>query len=330
MPKGDLIDRNLFNSLHNQANTVMGLGSGNNGYGQAVSSAPVVAGTVITAGLFNNIRSDLSRAWVHQRGTAVVNSETVGAPNLKLATAGTVVGDYFAQYQAFITGANGLNTALLSLAGSDSTSGVTITNTTRSTAWGGAIDVISQTVTVTFNGYTSPTAGQGALVVPAADHARVFFNAGGSIQIAASLDNSLTTKNATWQSMLSSVGALNFRAASTDRSGGSTLNAGFTLSSASGFRNLTIGGAALTMLIQPGPAGVYAENDYIVQVSRPTANTLSFVITFRDDDAGDQTGVGPGEDEEVTGNLNVLVSCTRPSGSNVDIPAPSGTATAIA
>jgi len=102
-----------------------------------------------------------------------------------------------------------------------------------------------------------------------------------------------------------------------------------------GFFQLVTGSTNYTQIFRTTgpttPNNKYVENDYIIKVRRPTASTLEFVITFRDDDAGDQTGIGSAVDEEVTGTLTSLVRCTRPSGTggNVDVPAPTGVATAL-
>lgn len=401
MSKGATIERTAYNSNQSQAVQILGLGSGNTGYGQLNLSSPAASGQVITASIFNNLRSDLSRIWTHQRGSAVQNNDTVGPPNLRLVTTGTVITDILTQYSDFINNSSlGVlnNTDIISA--SQATSGVSISNTSRVTAWGGATDVISQTVTVTFNGYKSGnisvtsctsttftcastqgfyvnmpvyfegttfggvstntlyyiqsilssttfnikdtvggstartlTPGSGSMTVglgvDAPNHARCFFNSGGSIQVRASRSGgSASTKNTTWTNMLNGFGTLSFGASTTAITG--AVNAGGSVATSSGFRNLTIGGGSITLLSQPGPAGVYAENDYIVQVSRPTSSTLQFVITFRDDDAGDQTGLGAAVDEEVDGTLTSIVECTRPSGANVDVPAPTGSATSIA
>lgn len=324
MAKGDRITRSAYNSLQSQIAGLMGVGTGQTGYGQALLSRQANVGEVVSSTLLANLRTDMAKAWTHQTNTAVVDSTTIGPPNLKLYQSGDLVSDFATQYSDFINNATtGILTRKTLAAAAQLTSGISITSTQRTTAWGGATDVISHVVTVTFGGYT-----QGSLSVTAADHARAFFNAGGSIQISASrTGGSSTSKNTSWSNLLSGFGVFNFGATTSSITG--TLNSGGSLATTTGFFGLTVGAGATTVLIQPATAGVYVENDYNIAVRRPTDSTIEFTIQFRDDDAGDQTGLGPAVDEEVDGTLTSTVQCTRPSGSNVDVPAPTGSATAL-
>jgi hypothetical protein len=335
MSKGDRINRDLFNLLQSQAASLMGVGSGQTGYGQQVLSRQINVGEIISASLFNNLRTDLAKAFGHQLNQLVVDqnpdpnnlsSPFNFPPNLVLLESGDIVAfSFLDQFNNFINDPTVGVLARKDLAAAAQLSTTGLTSTPRTTAWGGAsqAQTISHTVTVTFGGYT-----QGSLTVTAADHARCFFNAGGSIQLSASRSGgTVSSKNTTWSNMLSGFGVLNFRASTSNITG--TLNTGGTLSSSIGFFDLTVGAAAVTLMNQTGPTGVYAENDYNVTVSRPTTSTLAFTITFRDDDAGDQTGLGPPVDEQVDGTLTSVVQVTRPSGSNVDVPAPTGSATAL-
>jgi len=61
-----------FNNIQSTVSSVMGLGSGQTGYGQAVASSPVAAGSVISTTQWTNIRSDMSKARQHQTNVAVV------------------------------------------------------------------------------------------------------------------------------------------------------------------------------------------------------------------------------------------------------------------
>jgi hypothetical protein len=327
MSKGDRITRSAYNTLQTQVAGIMGVGSGQSGYGQNLVSRQANIGEVITSSLLNELRTDMAKAWTHQTNTGVSDTLLIGPPNLKLYQSGDVVTDFVTQYSDFINNATtGILTRRALFNAAQMQPGIALTTATRSTAWGGAaqVQVISTTITVTFGGYT-----QGSTTISSTDHPRVFFNAGGSIQISAARSGgTASTKNTTWSNMLSGPGVLSFRGTSTTITG--TLNSGNILADTTGFFNLTVGAGLTTIMSQPGPAGVYAENDYVIQVRRPANNTLEFVITFRDDDAGDQTGLGPAVDETVDGTLTVTAQTTRPSGSNVDVPAPTASATALA
>lgn len=326
MAKGERITASRFNAIRATTVGIMGVGSGQTGYGQAVVSTSAVPGQAISSTVFNNLRTDMAKAYAHQVNAAVVNSPASvlanqNPPNLELITVSTQVSeDILTQYENFVNNPSTGISARKAVAAPAQLDTTLITGTNRSTAWGGTsqVQTLSHTVTLTFNGYTQST-----LTVAAADHIRCFFNAGGTINFNASRSGgTVSNKNTTWTSMLSGIGTMIFGATAFSISG--SVNAGGTVSSSVGFFSLTIGAAATTLLIQPGPAGVYAENDYIVQVSRPTANTLAFTITFRDDDVGDQTGIGAPVDEVVDGNLSSAISVTRPAGANVDVPYPTG------
>jgi hypothetical protein len=158
---------------------------------------------------------------------------------------------------------------------------------------------------------------------------RCFFNAGGSIDIQSTrTGGAASSKNSIWSTnILDRIGKLSFKSNTTSISGPG-VNAGGSVALSTGWHNgaITFGGAAVTLVTNPGPAGVYVENDYIITVQKLVNgglnNQLQFVVTFRDDDAGDTL-----TDESVDGTLTVTTTCTRPFGVNVDVPAPTGTAT---
>lgn len=326
MAKGDKITASRFNAIRATTIGIMGVGSGQTGYGQAVVSTAAVSGQAISSTVFNNLRTDMGKAYTHQTNSAIVNAAASvvanqNPPNLELITGSTQISeDILTQYENFVNNVTtGINARKAVAAAAQLDTAVS-TSTTRTTAWGGTsqVQTVSHTVTLTFNGYTQST-----LTVSSADHIRCFFNAGGKILVTASrTGGTASAKNTTWSSMLSGFGTLSFGSTASTISG--SVNAGGSVNSSLGFFGLTVGAAATTLLSQPGTAGVYAENDYIVQVSRPTTNTLAFTITFRDDDTGDQTGIGAPVDESVDGTLTSTVSITRPAGASVDVPAPSG------
>ena len=333
-----------YNSIQSVISTVLGVGSGNAGYGQALSSAQVSAGAIVTVAQMVALRNDLSKARVHQTNTAISDGvastpANIGSPyqTLQLITIPSVapvkiqeaIRDQYSQF------ATGVQTNEDVAAAGQLTAGVSITSTTRSADWNGTI---SHTVTITFAGFNN-----GSVAVSAADHARVFFNAGGKITYTASNASwpadASATKSQDWADMLSGLGTVSFGASATAISGG--VNSPGSVASGTGFRSLTIAGAASTILTQASSVSVYNENRFTIDVSRPTSSTLLFVLTFADlDTGGVQQPVAPGStpgqaagpvvDEPVKGTLTSTVTCTYPSGANVTVPAPTGSATAIA
>jgi hypothetical protein len=292
-----------------------------------VTSTPVTAGSVISAANWTRLRNDLAKCYTHITNSPVLNglaSTNTNPPYLQVVTSGSTIlnATLSAQYLAFATY---LDANKLTVSSAQVTPNIPLTSTIRTAAWGGATDSVAHTVTLTFAGYT-PTGGT---AVSAADHARVFFNAGGSIQIRPTLRGYSGSKGTDWYNMLAGIGTLNFRGSAVDISG-TRINSPGSVNSDNNFNSLTIGGTAKTILTQAsGTSMYYVENRYIVQVSRPTSVTLLFTVTFQDNDAGDQKNIGPGVDEEVTGTLTSAVLCTRPSTANIDVPAPSGTTTIL-
>jgi hypothetical protein len=336
MAKGDRITVAAFNTMQSATATILGTGSGASGYGQRVSSSPATPGQVLSSTQWNLLREDMRRCWRHQTGTDVSNtppSSSVLPPAIQLITGSTIVSDLLVtQYTNFTN--NGSSTGIVQRKDLHNASQLdptpTIVTSSRSTAWGGAsqTQVISSTIVVTFPGYTP----SGGTALSGANHMRCFFNAGGSIDIQCTrAGGTSSTKNTTWANMLNGVGKLSFKSNSTSISGGG-VNAGGSVALSTGWHSgsITFGGAAVTLVTNPGPSGVYLENDYIITVQKLSNgglnNQLQFVVTFRDDDVGDQSGIGAPVDEVVDGTLTVATTCTRPFGANVDVPAPTGTA----
>jgi len=318
MAQGSRAAASDYNSIRTTINNLMGIGSTTTGYGQPISAIAVNAGAVITVSQWTNLESDLKKARQHQTGVSITNGTASGSlmTQLQTVTSSTVVSESIRlQYQNFVDAINA-PAERVKAAASQLTAGVALTSSTRSSAtnWGGAglSASITHNVTITFSQYTS-----GSLTVPAADVIRCFFNAGGSIQVTSSRTGAAAnTKDTDWTNMLSGFGTFTLGANASSVSG--TLNAGGTVGSSIGYFQLT--GVAQTVLNQSSSVTKYAENRYRINAS-VSANVITLAITWLDNDAGDQTGLGGPVDEPVTGTIASTVTYTRPSGSNVDIPA---------
>jgi hypothetical protein len=319
-----------YNAIQTNIASTMGVGSGDTGYGQALASSQVTPGQIISVSQWTNLRSDLAKARIHQTNVSVADGlasilANRGSPwqTLQVIGSNTFISESIRdQYSQFASGVS-LNKAQAATA--QMLPNVAVTSTPRAGNWGGAglAQSLSHSITVTFGGYT-----QGSLTVSPENHARAFFNAGGSIQISASRTGAAaTTKDTDWTNMLAGFTNLNFRASSSSTD--SALNSPGSVQTTRGFYNVTVGAAAVALMTQASSVSKYAENRYIVTVERPTSSTIRFNITFQDNDTGDQTGLGPGIDESVTGTITSICRCTRPQGVNVDVPAPTGTATAL-
>jgi hypothetical protein len=320
MAKGSRIQATDFNQAQSIVTSVLGVGSGSSGYGMPVTSAQAIVGRVISASQWAALRADLVAARQHQinetigTGAASIPANR-GAPykNLQIISSSTVISEEIRdQYVQFARGPDGTGGILGDkdvVAPGQFTPNVSLVSASRSTAWNASK---SHTVTVTFPGYNN-----GQTAISADDHLRLFFNAGGKINISASRAGAAaTTKDTDWSNMLGL--AVKLGKSSTTYTG--SLYGVGSVATSTGAGTLTA--SSVTLATQASSITQYAENRYTITVRKPTANTLEFVITFSDNDTGDQTGLGAAVDENITGTLTSSVTCDRPSGSSVDIPAP--------
>lgn len=338
MAKGDRITSLAFNNIQTGVASVLGTGAGTFGYGQTVASSTVSPNTVISATSWANLRNDMAKCYGHQTNNPVVdtvpiagNTASLNPPNLRIVTGGTVITDaLLTQYSNFLNNAStGISAQRDSVSVAQLATGQSPTSTQRTIAWNG---IITHTITYTFPGYSG---------VSASNHIRVFFNAGGSIQITASRSGgSSTNKNTDWSNMLSGFGTFSFGTDSSTITG--NVNGG-SLSSTIGYRDLSVG-SSTALLVVNGSAGVYSENRYRINVTLLSNgglnNQLQFEIRFEDLDTGgvQQTpapGSSPGEpsgpvvDENVDGILTSSSSVTTATGANVSITAPTGATTGL-
>jgi len=192
MPKFDIqspqrIAATDYNAIRNKIIEILGTGSGQKGYGQAIASAPVFAGNTITKAQWDLLRYDLINAKVHQDGV-LPSIITIGSPAVIGYGAGYANTNYDTiAEQAILDRFNiGAGQSVLSTAATQ----------TRTGSW----TTQSQcTLTVTFAN---------------ANDARYFFNSGGKIRFTSSRTGGVTSpQNTAWTDLLSTtVGTINFGA----------------------------------------------------------------------------------------------------------------------
>jgi hypothetical protein len=179
----------------------------------------------------------------------------------------------------------------------------TLDTSTRTTAWGNTVDIITHEVTVTFN-----TAGPNRTRTS-------YFEAGGEIWFTAGISggtNTADTKYASWNGLIATIGTVKF---------GRDVTTNGTITDTDGYNDLTA--TYKEIFRADASAGVYAENDYNIQAKLVDSNKIQFLIEFRDDDAGDQQDVpegeagpaGAAEDEDVGGTTASTVSAYVPDSS---------------
>ena len=288
---GTKITATDYNAIQAKIALVLGSGSGDYGYGQAISSSSVSANAKISVAQWNNLQSDILRARQHQTGNA--ESLTTAATSVKITEADR------AAYNAM---ADDTQTYRLTVPpSSQATRENLVATQTRTANWNG---VLSQYVTIDFG---------------SADTARYYFNSGSRFEFSASRSGgSNTAKDISWTTILTNMGTIYFDRENTTPTGTGT--------------GSTIGWADLTgsdqQIFEKTLAGTtYYPNVYRIYARAPVANQIVFTIRF--DDASGQPNPPWGTDEDVTGTLTSTVQVYRASGSNVSVPTPAASTTAI-
>jgi hypothetical protein len=175
MAVGDTITAARYNIIRARVAAVLGLGSGDEGYGQAVSSSTIAVGETITAQDMINLYNDMYKIRLHQTGNAPTEiAQPAVGDTVEDSNATSKEG--YAQYEALSITAQSarLNAAANQLGLQNGTS------SQRTASWSSDINHL---FTVTFPGYTVTNGDGSQTVVSGAEHMRVFFNAGGTINL---------------------------------------------------------------------------------------------------------------------------------------------------
>ena len=310
---GSTITAAQYNGLQSRVEAILGNGSGNEGYGQTVSSSQVSGessvgagdGDIVTHTELRKVWTDMNTCWQHIYGEALPlrnfeEGDVIGAD--ASGTGLTYDGDNYTFDNQDNTG--GFNDYLSKMSeietdrflmddGEDSIDDIAASS--RTSSWNGTINC---TFRCTFDD---------------ADHRRHYFNSGGYIYIELSGSNGSGSKASDWNSMITNPGQVQFGYNYTTVSGSTT---GVTLNSIGNFDVTST--TFTTIFTKTGNADVYAENDYIVQVRQALtadggAAALEFRVILQDDDTGDPPivpvpigGEPDGVDEDV--NLDVVAT----------------------
>ena len=282
MAVNDTILATKYNDIRNKVNGVLGTGTGASGYGQSLGTTAVKgpsAGTspadTITDTQWDELRTDIVKTYRHQNGQSPTITDVADAALIYWATA--------EQYDLLADGI------------------VTNKDVVYAGATGGAFTTQVQTVngggTTLSSGWGSNVANQRYgqqsynVTFTSADAARYFFNTGGQLIITLSRSGTSTnTKSTGWQGVVDNMAAQNFTFdAAKYRLGlaGTTTQWSYT-------RNDT--------------TNPYTENYGFMRFTYTNNTTISVLVQMVDQDAGDQTGIGPAVDElvsiDITAGLN--------------------------
>mgnify|MGYP001219065418 FL=1 len=307
---GQTITAAQYNDLQSRTNQVLGIGSGDSGYGQALTSSQVLTGNTVTAAQMDNLRVDINKCTNHQQGVnANVSNIEVGATigaDKQILSGGTndMTGGYN-DYDSAVTQIT-TNRFLIQEVLSESTTG-SLDSSSRTSSWNTSIN---HEFTCTFTD---------------ANHTRHFFNSGGEIRFASTHTGGSGSKTTSWQSIQSTMGTIKFKYTSTIQTGtgGTTTSLGWydmTTSYQEVFR-------------QNATGATYGENYYKISAKRnASSTTLTFNVEYIDADTGDPPitpipfgGTPGGVDESVSGTITSVITGLRASGSNVSVNFPSVT-----
>ena len=284
-----------INNLQSSISLILGTGSGQDGYGQSVTSVSVNnTGDVVEAADMNAIYADILKARVHQVGVGDVGiAEVVQNLNIVAEQTSNFINDQgesltdpdgfkkgIEDFESLMTQVQ-TDKALIHPSQAAIEPGI---SSTRSSTWNG---LIVHEVAVTFSSAAAK---------------RFFFNTGGEIRLSANNTGASTPKGLDWAQLCSQIGIIKFSAettVSTSGGGGSTV----------GNYDLTTSFQNIYQKIGSGTySAVYAGNIYTVKARSDTATRIIFRIEFND-----VVQVG-NIDNNVDGQLESVVQHYRASG----------------
>jgi hypothetical protein len=301
MAVGDLISATRYNNLQSRINVIMGVGSGDSGYGQSLASSQVAVGSNVDLVRVLNLRTDMLKARQHQTGGN--QGPTPGDGAFPLVTTADQITDAFAANLESQMTTIETNKLVLGLVSGNYTDTTDANTSQRTASWNG---LLTHNVTVAFGSQNA---------------ARYYFNSGGDIRFRVTLTGG-TSETGTnqiytdWSNMFTTMGTITMNHNTTTRSGtaGTAQNRGFY--------QLT---STNQELFRRVGSGNYSSNVYLINARSDGAGNIFFNIQFNDNKGGN-----PNFDESVTGTLTSRLDLRRATGSNVSVAAPTlSTTTAL-
>ena len=292
---GTRIQATDYNAIQSIIANVLGTGSGNSGYGQALASSQLslpATSTRITAAQWSALRTDILTCYNHQ------NSAN-GSITQPLTTIQLTANDY----NAYLSMANLCATNRLWFYNTSNVSTSTLLSTTLGgNTWG--LNSNSQTAYID----ASFTLTQ--------DQARYYFNTGSDLRITASLSGSwsVSSKDYSWQSTLSQMGTIVFGAYSTSTAPGATSPG---TGSAIGYYDLT----STFQQIYTKSTSTYVPNKIVI-LAKATTSGSNVTVTIRTRFEDDNSQI---VDENVQGVLSFTMTSRYASGGGISLTTPTVT-----
>tara|TARA_B110000977_G_scaffold50595_1_gene68724 strand:- start:3921 stop:4844 length:924 start_codon:yes stop_codon:yes gene_type:complete len=290
-----------INNLQSSISLILGTGSGQDGYGQSVTSVSVNnTGDVVEAADMNAIYADILKARVHQVGAGDIGiAEVVQNLNTVAETTSTFVSDAGVTtvdpdgFKKGVLDFEGLMTQVQTdkaVMHSTQAALEPAIASARSSNWNG---LIYHEVAVTFT---------------SANTRRFFFNTGGELRISANNTGASTPKGLDWAALCSEVGTIKFNAETTTSTGGGGSSIG----------NYDLTSSYQDVYTKTGSgsySGVYAGNLYTVKARSDIPTRIIFRIDFND------VVVDNNIDNNVDGRLESTLQHLRADG-DVTVVAP--------
>lgn len=332
---GQQITASTFNAIRSKINRILGNGdSGTRGYGVPLTSTSKVDNDVITAADMEAIYNDLVKARTHQVGVPVTwNLATDG---LAAPESGELVGQYAADIGATssIDATEDLAEGFLDfenaaadieadrfLVGAGQSQLTTLSEKNRITPWNGSL---------TF-GFTITWVNS--------EERRFWFNSGGYLTISSRLSGGTSipgdetntppgTKDEIWQTMLNTMGTYKINVTGSETvTGSGTVDSNvsgiYSDTTTSTDWSTTSDSNRLTVFTKAG-SGVYSENEFKIEAWQTAPNSIRFLLTYTDNDIGDDTTPGDGYDfavdENVTGTITATISAHTATGLGKEDP----------
>lgn len=278
-----IIDNNDYNTIRDRIIAVMGNGNVNPdtgftdatfGYGQTIISNVINEEEVITKEQWDALRFDILNARIHQDGTTPSIVEPIRGQAIRYGSA-SPNNQYDLQTTTAITNRLNVGAGQFIVEAASNGSGTSVSPAVRSTPWN---NVLTCTVTTTFTD---------------TNHSRYFFNSGGKIRFSSARSGgSATLQNSNWSELLNLIGIIDF-----------------SVTGAVNFYNLT---SSFQTLISRSSSGYYVGNNFSIQVRKPIATQIQFLVQWTDNYIDRYPATPPFD--LVDGNLELEVNEVRASG----------------
>ena len=257
-----------INNLQSSISLILGNGSGQNGYGQTVTSLPVNnTGDVVEAADMNAIYADIIKARVHQVGAGDAGiAEVVQNLNIVAEQTSNFINDAgetstdpdgfkkgIEDFESLMTQVQ-TDKALIHPSQAALEPGI---SSARSSTWNG---LIVHEVAVTFSSAAAK---------------RFFFNTGGEIRMSANNTGASTPKGLDWNQLCSQIGTVKFSGETTvSTNGGGTSIGNYDLTSAYQDVYQKVGSGTYS--------AIYAGNIYTIKARSDIDTRIIFRIEFND------------------------------------------------